>query len=509
MIKGHTKIELTDVRSGRTQVVADKHNDMTGALEEIFKPFGLLTNGNALISKLLPIQKYFGGMLCFDRNIEVEQFRAPKEAQITAAGVWDYTNNSANEKRGTYNRQESKIDYAAKTATFVYDFATSQGNGPIGAICLTPILGGFMNDAQGDSEVTTGRDFMYFTTSSHYNTEYGSLYRDGIPNNRASDEYGGAWGSLRRYGSNLDYSVTAPGMFIYFDETTSTALYVIRALDNTNGKITLKVRKTHVDLYTVNLWNAWGDITEPYEETEIEIGYARISTSYYSSDYKYWCSINYDEDNHTLYIVNPVVSGSGSSSGGIGRTIAPGAAFKVWAVNVDTWQVTSYDFENATGETLRTGRYYNAHSYGSGREYYLDLFCYDGYMFVRPYNYVDDYVKIYRIELAHPANIVASKKSYTNRSEWRISNAARGRIRTTGRAGFNNTMWGTDKEFIYCEHSASYNMSEIIGRPVFWLTASKGIVLRSETLMTVNNISPITKTAAQTMKITYNLTEVL
>ena len=46
-LRGHTRIELTDCRTGRRKIY-EKDNLVTGALQEIFTPLGIYTDSNLL-----------------------------------------------------------------------------------------------------------------------------------------------------------------------------------------------------------------------------------------------------------------------------------------------------------------------------------------------------------------------------------------------------------------------------------------------------------------------------
>lgn len=160
-LQGYTKIELTDVETNNTEVY-EKHNIVTNALSEIFRPIGYWTSSDVFLSGNDPlVKKYCGGLLCFDKTIPEDKntLFAPAGTTMTACGVYNEVNSGTNKNRGDSNLVETSISSTDKIAKFVYDFKTTQGNGTIQSICLTSANGGYgfynSNDATG-TKTTNG-----------------------------------------------------------------------------------------------------------------------------------------------------------------------------------------------------------------------------------------------------------------------------------------------------------------------------------------------------------------
>lgn len=135
MLKGHAKIELTDVKTGEIQVF-EEHNLFTNIIDE-------LANNNAFalsavagdMSGYIPLAtRALGGVLLFKEVIEEDpQVMFPPVAPIAYAG--NSTDAGTDIRMGTYNKTESK--QLANGYQHIWDFTTSQGNGTIACIGLT------------------------------------------------------------------------------------------------------------------------------------------------------------------------------------------------------------------------------------------------------------------------------------------------------------------------------------------------------------------------------------
>ena len=148
-IKGTTIIELTDVNTGEVTTV-EEENMITNALSYFFNsnPLGAFTKlneSNTLVAyndKFIPMcPKILGGIMLFSEKLEEDVDNIFPKSSLMPMG---YAANNANPyedtKRGSMNLNESMpITNGYK---FVWDFATSQGNGTIAAVALTSCYGG-------------------------------------------------------------------------------------------------------------------------------------------------------------------------------------------------------------------------------------------------------------------------------------------------------------------------------------------------------------------------------
>ena len=138
MIKGKTKIELFDAKTGQRQYVHESSNMVTNAISQLTNV--MAAANRKLDDRVFPIsQNALGGIMLFDGDVEenVNNVFFPTNVHLTGyAGRVD----GKGTLRGTYNAVESKE--AENSFTSVWDFDTSQANGNIKSVCLTSVLSG-------------------------------------------------------------------------------------------------------------------------------------------------------------------------------------------------------------------------------------------------------------------------------------------------------------------------------------------------------------------------------
>ena len=147
-IHGHTKIELTDVKTGKKQVIEHDNTFQAGVLASYMRSLGAFNNNpfdNDTWNSNAKWRNLVGGILLFrdaidDSNGEVPYM--PSGNQMTANGAYGVTNAGTPVELGTWNSIESTV--GASSIVMVYDWDTSHGNGTIGAICLTSETGGYI-----------------------------------------------------------------------------------------------------------------------------------------------------------------------------------------------------------------------------------------------------------------------------------------------------------------------------------------------------------------------------
>lgn len=174
MFKGKAKIELKDVKTGRLDTICDK-NIVTNALnlainsnvEGLFYPVG--GYNDSWDEKMLPIcPNAIGGILLFSDAIEENINTVFADSTNPCIGYASNDVNASSEtKRGSFNLNESKrLDKGYK---FVWDFTTSQANGPISTIALTHKFGGV--SYFGDEESSTSK-FLRVNSVSTRSSDY-------------------------------------------------------------------------------------------------------------------------------------------------------------------------------------------------------------------------------------------------------------------------------------------------------------------------------------------------
>ena len=144
-IHGHCKVELTDVKTGNTEV-QEHGNLITKALHYFYKPGGI-TNPTAFNSENFrenAITYMLGGLMCLDTALTEsnEIIRVPTGVGMTANGAKGILNSGSPTELGSYNETESGWQQDGSWK-MVWDWTTSQGNGDIKCVCLTSILEGY------------------------------------------------------------------------------------------------------------------------------------------------------------------------------------------------------------------------------------------------------------------------------------------------------------------------------------------------------------------------------
>ncbi len=150
MLKGHTKITITDTNTGVTRTVSES-NMVTDAVAELFaeNPYNM---SGGILGSYAPIDtKCMGALLTFENPLDErrDNFYAPSENHVTSYANMETYVESADLMRGNYNTTESTSTDTGRT--FVWDFDTAHGNGVVSALALTfPNAGkGYMYNANG------------------------------------------------------------------------------------------------------------------------------------------------------------------------------------------------------------------------------------------------------------------------------------------------------------------------------------------------------------------------
>ena len=140
-MKGHTKIELKDVNTGEVKVV-EEDNMVTSALKRLLFVNPLLANPVANNNSTI-IGNLIGGILLFEDAIDekINTCCVPAGNKMTARGVHGLAYSGVVTECGSFNDNESGFQEDG-SVRLVYDFNSSQGNGQISCVSLTSKSGG-------------------------------------------------------------------------------------------------------------------------------------------------------------------------------------------------------------------------------------------------------------------------------------------------------------------------------------------------------------------------------
>lgn len=200
-LKGTTRIELTNVKTGEREVIV-KDNLVTNAVPSILdNPFAWQLKGlyqsTYFAGNVLPLcPNLFGGILLYEDAIPEDANQLYAQSTNKLVG---YSSNNVNNKtdimRGSMNQTESGPLDTNDGYRFVFDFATSQANGTIGAVGLTSKWGGIAGYGSMEFDNTQSPNVLYenitiadpetnyaYMTLLHYDADTGiatSLYVSG------------------------------------------------------------------------------------------------------------------------------------------------------------------------------------------------------------------------------------------------------------------------------------------------------------------------------------------
>ena len=477
---GYTKIELTDVKTGKVETV-EKHNIVTNAISDALNKFSraieirrLVHNrGYQYLEGDSCLTAFYGGLLLYDTALgsNPDTLFAPAEAGTVGGANYKYVNTTTLPCLGSYNAAESDLALDKGYATFVYDFATNQANGIIASVCLTSVCGSYLCELSENLHPSR----------------------------------------LQNYMISPGTTALAPGMYaITFSSISSTAYVPVFADANKQILVMGRIEATDLEKKLVlNYYDAapatvdwfdWGTNTaaakNPRETKTLPLDGLLPETGYNSA----YCRLCADAEAEKLYVV--VTPGS---------SIAAGAAIKVREYDLDTMTVQkNYTLPNNTGVSLQGAVSGDAFPTISGLVYEGWLHMWGG-------------GKVYRINLTDPTRVECIEVGSSIDMPI-LTDAHDGRLyfqdgRENATSSVLNTHTGTQM-FNACRHSygGTYNDKRYAVIPTVGGGAAPAVFERYDTakniycmmrpnyLATINDLdSPVEKTADKTMKITYTL----
>ena len=489
MLKGTTIIELTDVHTGKKEVV-EKHNMITNAVSNLFQPsLGHLTSGATL--RDIPISKVFGGLLLFDSEIpeDATQLYAPSGVNLTGFGANGYVNTTTGVKMGTYNAVESSFDRSTKTFTQVWDFATHQGNGPISAVCLTSIDAGY--GAYGTDRIYAAN----IETNAHGNLSFEIFSGSKIftqPNAKFD---------------NTAPVVTGTNEYLFLFDPENDIVYYFKLVNTT----TIVINKYRMGVTNYSLFRNGTDLLIPVSTDEITL---QLSTQLTGNT-----TYNYDHADNSLNII---------SLGG--SNVAANASFCITKIDCDTFEVTQRLVYNTSGVSYE-GRH---DSQGQPELRARFAFVHDGYV------YMKNGKTIYKVNLENnsdtvaitfPTNVLEPElalngiiyyqnvvKDSSTASRTYFLDSTNNTVKGCGNYAFTRTHIKGSSHYHYKPSSCT----PVKGNTMIYYAGLSGSFSGSERyqknadmffvlanyLSTINNLgTPVQKTADKTMKIRYVIQE--
>lgn len=464
MLKGTTRIELTDVNTGAVETY-ENHNMVTNALRDVLKPLGLCKRPSRFLSDFTPYYRHLlGGIVCFDSEIpeNAEKYYPPAGANLVACAVYGEQNNTKNTVRGGFNQTESEVNLKDRYVKYVYDFATSQGNGTISSVCLTHENGGFTS--YGSKDAVQENSHLLMQSIAEDMLQYVYPSNTGA---ETSSKYSG-------------FTLGKTEMIFLIDREKDCAYY-LKVVDKSHIHITK--RRTY--LKTVS-------ILENVKTTKPLI--AEIELKELQNELKFgYLSYNYDPATDCLYVCTSAE-----------YRLEPGKQILITEIKVDTWEMKQYEVANTTDKNLATD------NSGFG-------FVTEGYILFKTYDNSKD---VYKIQIANPANVVKLKRINTTNVEGMPKFVINGRVYYDTYDDQlmiadieSNEIITTESKSLFNNYNRQVNVTPVRNEPLLYFCdqgtySTCGWYMMCNYLATINNLdAPVTKTADKTMKITYILQE--
>ena len=512
-IKGSATIELTNA-DGTKQII--KHDNMiTNAVADMFRSY----MGDMPLIHKLNFYDYtyagtiFGGLLLFDDilNDDASDYAIPSTKITGYASNTAYSGNDLS--RGSRNIAESGLQEDG-SYKLVWDFGTSQGNGNIQSIALCPIAMGKI----GASDAPVRSEYVSYR-----------LGEEAYVYGRNSDAKGAFPDYYRLFNATVDgvstqnlYPVAIVGEYIYavdsrnIDYSFSESERAYNLVKN--GGI-LKLYKFKYQFNSVSISATTG--RAKYVETiDVQIPTEIVNLAYTASGYTYGVvGIHFNKRDNKL-IVFPY---------SLKTALAPNATLPYVEIDLlDNYKVTNYTMTNTTNQSLSIyGRTFYVHGSSYGLYISNDHILMIGGTGADARMYVinrTDNAKVVKVKIGG-ADFVPYNLNYQNSLLFcpKIINNNTAVVTfgvfnstdpydmyiidlTTGVAKKCNTVTNSDSgrviqmlKPIMTDGAIVYDSDAYVG------CAPK---LNPFILTTKNNLDePVVKTASQTMKITYTLTE--
>lgn len=181
ILVGKTKIVLTDIRTGEVKTYEDKNTFQNTVVADYMRPLGAYNNSpyaNSTWAGQKMWRNLAGGLLLFRDAIDLTGGPVkymPAGNEMVGNGAYGVVNNSTPTELGSYNSTESQTT-GPDSVSMVYDFTSSQGNGTIGCICLTTETGGYIGYGNRSGGAAESKIALNQKQSS--NTLYGFVYNN-------------------------------------------------------------------------------------------------------------------------------------------------------------------------------------------------------------------------------------------------------------------------------------------------------------------------------------------
>ena len=490
--KGTSFIELTDVHTGEKQVYEDNNLVTMAVPKALGVHFGYvekdLSAFSGVLADFLPVvPRAIGGILCFENPLveDASVLYAEPSNKVVGCSSND-SHSTASAIRGSMNAAESGPLDDGTGYRFVFDFATSQGNGTISALALTSYKGGV--SAFGDA--VNPFSWNYYTGNTSSITMTSSNFKD-----------------YKRLVAVVSYMVS-----VRPEKGDAVALIPLDTGD--------------IEIVSVAF---------PVEKVDLSGGYWKEPKSYRTlatiTPSKAFFNGN-DTGTQTSYFYGTFLDGGDGYWWGFSNSRSSSTTTNIYwlkinqetfAVEEGKWTLNNLSLDAYTS-TAYSDTLNDKYWYGSDDSYILRKICHGviggGYLYLMRYNRT----QVYKINLSQPTDITAIDISTVDDISRGYSSYPRQYLQYAHGRVYMPTGWiDSDNTF----NEAKISWSDLGFMPAVYRTDQVYSVsfarsnggsnqcyynirphLITPYLATINNLdTPVTKTADKTMKITYILRE--
>ena len=339
-LKGVTTIELTDVNTGKTKIVK-KENMVTNAISKLVNNRGkfqvpllsrcFFSDAGPYSRKRL-VEYAFGGLMLFDTplNDDPDGYSIPPNANCICYGT-KIANSGSNNMLGSYNTHESGIQEDG-SMRFVWDFQTNQANGTFSSVCLVPLTTACMGWNNKYDEFDNSLCSYVFNESN-----LNSLilkFDDGFYETSINNSNGTIDGELFIFHDNkYMYGLKRGNMNSVKDDRGSRVIDQSTHVFYTHK---LKIVKRKFNYSQIDIMGASSGVPEVEDVCEIDIPSEMFSDINYSNQTRYMLEF----DNGFIYFALGTEYDD--------KKLLPNEKLKILKINVSTWESSIIELTNTT-----------------------------------------------------------------------------------------------------------------------------------------------------------------
>lgn len=408
-MKGHTKIELTNVKTGEVQVyeddnivtnwLRDAHQIQLPTSVDSYKHTKDLTLTGYSITETdnvrTPIRD-FGGLIMFQEQLDADPDNYYPRGKVTmVAHASDEPYTGTDLTRGSFNDNLSSYTlWDGRSATLVWDFGLEQGNGTIGTVCLCNHVDGKIGYGSrylGENSNEGRAPFYHHAGSGGMGAFFEVRYHVPLTETRSNSYYSGFFPV---YISTEENKIIFMMNCLYDDNL----VFAVQDIDASSVLPFDYIYRRDNTIYHYQYANR----TQFYE-IPVNVRHYASSTSYTKHNTNYcFTPFNYlmimsglDFQGNFWFSKNAnTLTGSTSTTSSRQLLWSSGSAQTFVKVNLKTMETTEYSVYNTTGSAIHINCSCDHHAH------LCNICVYNDYLYVR-----GDDAKLYAINLTNNSDV--------------------------------------------------------------------------------------------------------